>query len=252
MGTMLDTAGDPAATFRGLSFDAIAAYANGRYANYAAARKAFPRLRCLEIDVSGAGVGNTGDFEPGDMSYDHAGRWAAGRLAAGVWRPVVYFSVSNWQAVMSSLQASGVARSDVRIWTAHYNGREHLCTPACNRNVTGTADATQWASPIQPGTLPAIYAHRNLDVSKTNDGFWGVQPAAPQFQRELKVGSRGHPVEIWQQQMRLRGWHIVVNGAFDASCETVCRAFQKEKGLKVTGTVNNDTWNAAWTEPITN
>src|SRR3954451_24449457 len=94
MGTMLDTVADPAATFRGLTFDAIAAYGNGSYANRHKARRQYPRVHHLEVDVSGAGIGNAGDFEPGDMSYPHAGRWAKGRLAAGVWRPVLYFSAS--------------------------------------------------------------------------------------------------------------------------------------------------------------
>ena len=61
------------------------------------------------------------------MSYPHAGRWAKGRIAAGVWRPALYFSVSHWNEIMSSLKDAGIARSEVRIWTAHYTGKEHRC-----------------------------------------------------------------------------------------------------------------------------
>jgi hypothetical protein len=252
VGVMFDTVADPARSFRGLRFDAVAAYGNGRYANYDAARREFPRLHLLKIDVTGAGIGEAGDFEPGDMSYGHAGRWASGRIAAGVFRPVLYFSVSHWREVMSSLQDVGVARSDVRIWTAHYNGKEHLCSSACgNFGVTGSADATQWGSSDFPETLPAVYAHRDIDVSMTADDFWGAAPPPPPFKRTLKVGSTGQPVEVWQRQMMRRGWRVPVNGTYDASCQATCKAFQKEKGLGVSGNVNRDTWNTTWTAPIT-
>jgi peptidoglycan hydrolase-like protein with peptidoglycan-binding domain len=248
---MLDTAADPASNFRGLRFDAIAAYGNGSYTNYDRARRQFPRLRLLEIDVRGDGIGNAGDFEPGDMSYDHAGRWAKGRISAGVWRPVLYFSASHWREIMSSLADAGIARQEVRIWTAHYTGTEHLCSSACGFGINGTADATQWGSTDHPETLPAIYDHRDVDVSVTADDFWGATPPAPPFERLLKVGSTGHAVEKWQRRMARRGWHIAVSGTYDASSEAICKAFQAEKGLAVTGRVNRQTWKATWATPIT-
>jgi hypothetical protein len=85
---------------------------------------------------------------------------------------VIYFSVANWRTIMQSLHAAGVARSAVRIWTAHYTGHAHRCSSACGFGVTGTADATQWASPSEPGTLPHQFAGRNVDVSVTADNFF--------------------------------------------------------------------------------
>ncbi|HWA55170.1 MAG TPA: hypothetical protein VG816_13460 [Solirubrobacterales bacterium] len=180
MGIMLDTVDDPRKTFAGLKFDAVAAYANGRFANFKAAKKEFADLHVLEIDVTGEGVGNVGDFELGDIPYSKAGSWAKGRLAAGVHRPVIYFSASRWGEVMQSLKAAGVARKDVRIWTAHYTGRDHLCSSKCGFGISGKADATQWGSPPPVGKLPAPYAGRNVDVSKTAPGFFadGVAPAS--------------------------------------------------------------------------
>lgn len=172
MGTMFDTASDPAQTFRGLDVQAIAAYGNGRYANYEAAKREFPHAHVLEIDVSGEGIGHAGDFEQGDMSYGHAGTWAKGRIEAGIHRPVIYFSVGNWGAVMESLASAGLDRSHVRIWTAHYDGRPHLCSSACEPGITGTADATQWGSADAPSTLPAEYRGRNIDVSETANDFF--------------------------------------------------------------------------------
>lgn len=180
MGTMLDTADDnPGRTFSGLKMDAVAAYGNGSFANFKAAKKAFPDTHVLEVDVNGQGIGNVGDFEPGDMHPSKAGAWAKGRIAAGVHRPVIYFSASNWQEVMRSLKAAGLGRKDVRIWTAHFNGKAHLCSPACkNLGITGKADATQWGSADAPGTLPPRFAGRNLDVSKTSPSFLGGMPMA--------------------------------------------------------------------------
>jgi hypothetical protein len=179
MGTMLDTVDDPKRTFAGLKVEAVAAYGNGKFANFKTAKKQFPNAHVLEIDVSGEGIGNVGDFEPGDMAYSRAGSWAKERIKAGVHRPVLYFSASHWGEVMQSLKAAGVARKDVRIWTAHYTGKEHLCSPACkNLGVTGRADATQWGSPQASGTLPAPFAGRNVDVSKTAPKFFAGQPSA--------------------------------------------------------------------------
>jgi hypothetical protein len=178
MGTMFDTVGDPKHTFAGLDVEAVAAYGNGKFANFNAAKAEFPHVPVLEIDVNGQGIGNTGDFEAGDMAVAHAGSWAKARKAAGVRRPVLYFSVSNWQAIMRSLHEAGLTRNDVRIWTAHYTGRPHLCSSACGFGVTGTADATQWGSSDTPGTLKPPFAGRNIDVSMTADNFFAAKPTA--------------------------------------------------------------------------
>lgn len=170
---MFDTANaDVHSTLEGLGVQAVAAYANGRFANAEAARKAFPAAHILEIDVSGQGVGHAGDFEAGDMAYAHAGTWAKGRIAAGVQRPVVYFSVSQWPAIEAALREVGLDRSHVRLWTAHYTGHPHLCSAQCQPQLATPADATQWGSADAAGTLPEPYAGRDIDVTETAPGFW--------------------------------------------------------------------------------
>jgi hypothetical protein len=128
---MFDTVNDPAQTFAGLPVEAVAAYGNGKYANYSKAKAQFPNAHILQIDVNGQGIGEAGDFEPGDMQLSSAGTGAKGRIKAGVKRPVIYFSLSNWQPVLDSVKAAGLARSDVRLWTAHYTGNGHLCGVPC-------------------------------------------------------------------------------------------------------------------------
>jgi hypothetical protein len=175
MSTMFDTVDDPARTFAGLQVEAVAAYANGRYANASQAQREFPHAHHLEVDVSGQGVGNTGDFEAGDMPYAEAGAWAAKRIAAGVHRPVVYFQVSAARAVMAALEAAHLTRAQVRLWTAHYTGRPHLCGAGCGFTWPGEADATQWGSSGPgAGTLPPEYHGRDLDVSLTCATFWSA------------------------------------------------------------------------------
>ncbi|HEX3909186.1 MAG TPA: peptidoglycan-binding domain-containing protein [Solirubrobacteraceae bacterium] len=262
---MLDTVDDPKRTFSGLTVEAVAAYGNGKFANYQAAKREFSHAHVLEIDVNGQGIGNAGDFEAGDMPASHAGSWAKGRIAAGIHRPVIYFSVSSWRAIMQSLKAAGLARHDVRIWTAHYNGKAHLCSADCGFGVEGAANATQWGSPQAPGTLHPPFAGRNVDVSMTGADFFGgahapgpgprpTPTAAPQFPgRKLRQPPvmTGEDVRTWQVQMAHRGWSIVASGSYDAATEKVCRKFQTEKGLEVDGVVGADTWQAAWTAAIT-
>jgi hypothetical protein len=179
MGTMFDTSGDPAESFRGLDVESVAAYGNGRYTNYPAAKREFPNVPVLELDVKGEGIGHGGDFESGDMPASEAGSWAKKRIAAGVHRPVIYFQVSSWEPIMASLRAAGLEREHVRIWTAHYDGRPHLCSSACGYGVTGEADATQWGSADYPSTLPAPYKGHHLDVSETAPSFHAQPNGAP-------------------------------------------------------------------------
>jgi hypothetical protein len=223
---MFDTSDDPATTLAGLQVEAVAAYANGRYANYTAAARAFPAAKLLEIDVAGQRVGNAGDFEQGDMPYSEVGPWASARLSQGVVRPVIYFQASSWAPVMQSLASAGVLRSQVRLWTAHYNGQPHLCSSACGFGVEQAVDATQWASPQAAGTVPSMYGSRNIDVSLTADDFWGPAPPAPvpppfpgrNLQQPPTMS--GNDVTTWQTQMARRGWPLTVDGQYGPSSES--------------------------------
>jgi hypothetical protein len=257
MGTMFDTSDDPASTLAGLPVEAVAAYANGSYANYPAAAREFPNVHLLEIDVVGQRVGNAGDFESGDMAYVDAGQWANARISAGIARPVVYFQVSSWSPVMQSLAAAGVSRSAVRLWTAHYTGQAHFCSAACGFGVTGSADATQWASSDAAGTLPSSYGDRNIDVSITAADFWGpvsstlTPPPFPGRNLQQPPVMSGNDVMTWQTQMALRGWAIAVDGQYGPASASACRQFQAQVKLGVDGIVGPETWSTTWTAPIT-
>ncbi|TQN26084.1 putative peptidoglycan binding protein [Haloactinospora alba] len=63
--------------------------------------------------------------------------------------------------------------------------------------------------------------------------------------------------ETWQDRMRERGWvdsdgrELTVDGWYGPESERVCRLFQSQKGLSIDGIVGPETWDAAWTEPLT-
>ncbi len=58
-------------------------------------------------------------------------------------------------------------------------------------------------------------------------------------------------VRVWKEQMVTRGWRLDVDGVYGDRSQLACRLFQAEKALDVDGIVGEQTWNAAWTEPVT-
>jgi len=130
-----------------------------------------------------------------------------------------------------------------------------------NWGYTGDVDG-QWG----PGTQEA---HAKFYASLQNQP--GAAPAYP-----LPAGSYFGPaggdansvsgwyshsedLKVWQQRMRDRGWPITVDGLYgpkDASTPQgntyeIALAFQREKGLQADGLIGKETWDAAWTSPVT-
>ncbi len=58
-------------------------------------------------------------------------------------------------------------------------------------------------------------------------------------------------LKTWQARMKARGWTIGVDGQYGPETQKVCRQFQTEKKLSVDGGIGIQTWDAAWTAPIT-
>lgn len=144
---------------------AVAGYVNGRYKTFPKLVKDFPHAHKLSIAVSSAADAECLDVEQGDATNDVAAAWVKRQEARGVKRPVVYTSVSNAPSLLRVLDKAGVKRSDIRLWTAHYTFKSHLCNSKCWPGFTGKADATQW-------TDKAL--GRNLDASICSPGFFSV------------------------------------------------------------------------------
>lgn len=144
---------------------AVAGYVGGKWPTYQSLLKKFPKANVLSIAVASYQDAECLDVERGDASNAVAPAWVKRQQARGVKRPVLYTSVSNAKALLDTLAAQGIRRSDIRLWTAHYTFKEHLCSALCGFGFIGTADATQWTDHA---------FSRSLDASFVTNGFFGT------------------------------------------------------------------------------
>jgi hypothetical protein len=141
---------------------AAAGYVNGIYTTWPQI-KAGPWPHKLSIAVTASADAECLDCEPGDATPDQAPAWVKRQHGKGIKRPVVYTSLSGAQALLGVLAKAGIERKHVRLWTAHYTGKAHICDSSCGFGFTGKADATQW-------TDKAL--GRNLDESLCSPDFF--------------------------------------------------------------------------------
>lgn len=142
---------------------AVAGYVGGHWPTFHTLAHGWPHAHLLSIAVASVFDAECLDIENGDATPDLAPGWVKRQLDHGVKRPVVYSSVSEMQQVIDTLAHAGISRPHYRVWTAHYNGKEHRCTIACGNNFHDMADATQWWD----------HAHNlNLDISSCAPGFF--------------------------------------------------------------------------------
>jgi len=139
---------------------AVAGYANGIYQTLPALRAAFPKAHILDIAVTASVNATCLDVETGDATNAQAAGWVKAQKARGLAKPIVYTSAGNVSALLKTLAADGVNRSDVLIWSAHYTGSAHICG-SCGYP---QADGTQY-------TNRAL--GRSLDESLINADFFG-------------------------------------------------------------------------------
>jgi hypothetical protein len=156
---------------------AVAGYVNGKWPTYWTLVTRFPAARKLSIAVSADRDADCLDVEQGDATPDQAPGWVKRQIARGVVRPVVYTSVSQAVVLLDDLARHGVKRSQVRLWTAHYTHKPHLCDSSCWHGFRGRADATQY-------TDRAL--GRNLDASLCSDGFF-APPPGPSTRQQLRA-----------------------------------------------------------------
>jgi hypothetical protein len=73
----------------------------------------------------------------------------------------------------------------------------------------------------------------------------------PAFPGNLRKGSTGSPVRVFQARMKARGWRLSVDGIYGSDTERIVEQFQREKGLADDGVVGRKTWRAAWLAEVT-
>lgn len=94
---------------------------------------------------------------------------------------------------------------------------------------------------------------RKWVIAGMPDPLAPTKPSAPDFPGKVLVRSQLYSISVktWQARMKVRGWTILVDGVFGPQTQKVVKQFQTQKNLKVTGTINKETWYAAWHAPIT-
>lgn len=143
---------------------AVAGYVDGHFPTF----RKLSRFKAnrLSITVTASNDAACLDVEPGDATPELAAGWVRRQLDRGQYRPVIYASRDTMPAIIHALQAAGIDRSRVRLWSAHWGIGPHICSSvACGASFT--ADGTQF-------TDKAL--GRSLDESLLVDDFF---PAAP-------------------------------------------------------------------------
>lgn len=110
----------------------IAAYANGRYANYVTARARFPRAIVLGVSVNAdhAQMAHVLDIERGDASPASFFAWASAMANQGVRRPTAYCSRSTIPSILALRPHPSIV---VDVWAADWTGHPHTFTePGAN------------------------------------------------------------------------------------------------------------------------
>jgi hypothetical protein len=165
---------------------AYAAYVDGgigNQPNYAFIVGKFPKAQHLSISLFGNNA-DALDVESGAATPSQVPGWVAAQRKRGIQRPVVYANASTMNGqVLSVLSQAGIARSSVRLWTAHYDVGQHICGPNSCRALSVNADGTQWTpnAVVNGATLV-------LDESLLLENFFTTDPKVV-TEAELQSGS---------------------------------------------------------------
>jgi len=238
---------------------AVGAYVNGLWPTAETAPARFPHARILTIAVSPDHDAEALDVETGDAKPHDAPAWYE-RQKPRVQRPCLYASVDLMQAeVIPVLQAAGIPRADVRLWTAHYAGK-HICGPLTCGEISTDADGTQWTDQA---------FGRDLDQSLLLADFFGTPPApkpapspVPAWQEAmlnklptLSEGAEDKAGEVFfvhraQALVHLYGQITgladaasqMVTGNYESATAACVRAVQGHVGITADGVVGPQTW----------
>jgi hypothetical protein len=163
---------------------AYAAYVDGglgNQPNYAYIVNTFPKAEHLSIALSSSNNADALDVEAGAATPGEIPAWCTRQRQRGIQRPCIYANASTMQdSVLPELSAAKIARSTVRLWSAHYGLGEHICGPNSCKALSVEADGTQWTSSA---------LGRVLDQSELQSNFFTVSPTSgPIAEAELESG----------------------------------------------------------------
>ena len=161
------------------SHDAVAGYVDGRWPDFQALERLFPKAHHLSIAVTAADDADCLDIETGDAVPSEAAGWVRRQHARGVARPCLYANVSEMPAVKANLDDAGLSRGSYRLWAAHWTYDLAVATA----ELANGWDAIQWTNKAQG---------RDLDESVCVDSFFGQvtpprKPAKPARKHRIPV-----------------------------------------------------------------
>ena len=152
----------------------------GNQPNYAYIVSAFPKAQHLSIALFADNNADALDVESGASVPSQIPAWYATQRQRGIARPVVYASASAMNdEILPVLTEAKIARTAVRLWTAHYGEGQHICGPASCGALSENADGTQW-TPTAGGLV--------LDESLLVENFFTTDPTVT-TEAELQSGS---------------------------------------------------------------
>jgi peptidoglycan hydrolase-like protein with peptidoglycan-binding domain len=142
----------------------------------------------------------------------------------------VYGSYSVMQGVTADYYWQTSAWSAGKL-SPRRNLYQHVYLSDVDLNDIVKADWGQDSSPVKPPTQPAF--------PLASGGYFGAGGTLSD-----------HNLDDWQRQMVARGWNLSVDGAYGPQTKSVATDFQQEKGLSVDGLIGKETWDKAWTAPV--
>lgn len=232
---------------------AYAGYVDGRFKNFSQLQAKFPHAHLLSIAVFASDDADCLDVETGDATPSEAMVWVVRQFERGVKRPVLYANASTMRVIISLMDAAGIPRSTLRLWSAHYTKHPHFCGPHTCGEIPLDADGTQWTD---------VALGRSLDQSLMDDDFFGGGPIPP-VNNDWQVRLMGKlpalklhdndAVGVWYVH-RLQsiltdvfGYKVTIDGVYGPDSEAAVKKMQKAFGLTQDGIVGPDTWNVLYT-----
>ena len=243
---------------------AVGAYVDGRWPTAAAAAARFPHARILTIAASPEHDAEALDIEIGDATPADAPAWHERQRKRGVQRPCLYASAGVMQTgVIPALQAAGIPRAEVRLWSAHYAGR-HICGPSTCGELSIDADGTQWTSSAlglvldQSLLLEDFFTTQNPTAAEaelqsgqlnTGHGVFTVIAVPPGSAHQIAFGVDNHAQNVPVAQLSVAffdtAWHVHPHVVLDGNKGLGILAFPNPSKTGVISVRRNDAGNAA-------
>lgn len=149
---------------------AVAGYVDGRYQTWPDVLRRWPTARHVSITATGRLEADVCDVETGDVSIQGCVEWVGRMHALGHPAPGVYADLDTWVTGLQDALLSRWARSQLRVWTAHYTHRWHRCGRFCDRRLTIPVDATQFTDRALGRQLDASAALTTFFVHHAQGG----------------------------------------------------------------------------------